>query len=68
MGKEVEGVANGLSKTMCLAKFSSNFTGLSQSCFSVVICTSQSLFFARPGKSQITGVFFLFFIYINQNL
>ena len=62
MGKEVEGVVNGLSKTMCLAKFPSNFTGLAQSCFSVVMCTSQSLFFARPGKSQITFFSFVFYI------
>ena len=65
------GVANGSSKTLGLAKFLSNFTGLAISFFEQ-LCASRSLVFytkvsrsldflqcLRVSKSQLVGLYFL---------
>ena len=66
MGKEVEGVANGLSKTMCHAKFSSNFTGLAVVFFSGYVHFTVSIFCKARKVTNYRCVFFFCFLYINN--
>ena len=71
-----EGVANGPSKTMGLAKFSPNFTGLAVSFFSGYVRLAVSIFltklscsldfFSRLRKSRSTDLFIFFLVKLND--
>ena len=59
------GMANGPSKTMGLAKFSPNFTGLAVSIF-LTRLPRNLVFFSRLRKSRSTDLFIFFLVKLND--